>query len=313
MAKPHNVERGAYRVVLDALPLPLQECARGAVPCNVALLNLAMAAMHGHEVEEALVRALDAARCEAGAAEVLRLEEALSLWRDNPQAFATVKAVLTDLEHEGVGSSAEDGVSHWAAAFDRIARISPEGSVALYALGNPDLLQAATAEVVERLRAWRLVGPGRTVLDLGCGIGRFAEALAPQVEHVIGLDVSRVMIDRGRERCSHLANVTLQVSSGHDLSPVGRDRIDLILAADVFPYLVLAGTEAVEAHLREAARVLKPGGALLIFNYSYRSDARRDRDDLERLASAAGLDLVRAVCGDFTRWDAATFHIVKPS
>jgi SAM-dependent methyltransferase len=303
----------AGRNLFDTLPVPLRDCARGNVPPNIALLRLAMAAGHAAEVEEAVARALRQADRRAAPVEVHRLEQALALWRDNPQAFAIIKAVLSDLEHEGVALSSRDGISQWAATFDRIARISPEGSVALYALGNPDLLQAATLEVVERLRSWRLIDPDAWVLDLGCGIGRFVEAIAPDVRGVIGLDVSHVMIERAQERCSHLSNVELQVCSGRDLSPVKGDAIDLVLAADVFPYLVQAGPDLVERHLQEAARVLKLGGSLLILNYSYRSHAARDRDELARLAVQSGLDLVRVGERDFSYWDASTFRLVKPA
>jgi SAM-dependent methyltransferase len=298
---------------LATLPVPLQECARGEVPVNVALLKLAMAAAHAAEVEEALARALRQVDNRAAPTEACRLREALVLWRDNPQAFATIKEVLSDLEHDGVAPSVQDGISRWAAAFDRIASVSPEGGVALYALGNPDLLRAATLEVVERLRSWELVAPAAWVLDLGCGIGRFAEALAPEVGGVTGLDVSSVMIRRARERCSHLSNVTFILSSGRDLSPVAREAVDLILAADVFPYLVQAGPELVKRHLQEAARVLKPGGSLLILNYSYRPHAIQDRDELTRLAGSSGLDVVRVGERDFSHWDAKTFRLVKPA
>ena len=43
------------------------------------------------------------------------------------------------------------------------------------------------------------LGPlaGRRILDLGCGKGRFARALAAQGASVVGLDLSAAMLDRG--------------------------------------------------------------------------------------------------------------------
>jgi SAM-dependent methyltransferase len=273
------------------------------MPANVALLRLAMEATGPEEVEEALARAAEAAGRSAEAEAARRLGEALGLWRANPQAFGTVRSVLGGVDH----GAAEGGVVRWAEAFDRLAAAAPEGGVALYALGNPDLLREATAEVVARLEAWGLLGRDCRVLEVGCGIGRFVAALSPHVARVTGLDVSEGMVARARERCAGLANVALAVSSGQDLAAVEDGAADLVLGADVFPYLVEAGAEVVERHGAEAARVLGPEGHLAILNYSYRGDLGRDREDVAALARRHGFDLVRAATGDFALWDASTF------
>jgi len=57
-------------------------------------------------------------------------------------------------------------------------RQSEEASVALYSLGNPELLAAATREVVERMNEWAVLAPMRDALDVGRGIGRMESALA---------------------------------------------------------------------------------------------------------------------------------------
>lgn len=281
----------------DRLRPGLEGCADGAMPANVALLRLAMEATGPEEVEAALAQASGS----APPAAARRLREALDLWRRNPQAFATIRSVIDGVEHGGTPARPEA----WAEAFDRLAEASPEGSVALYALGNPDLLRAATDEVVGRLAAWGLLGADRRALDLGCGIGRLVAALSPRVAHVTGLDVSEGMIARARERCAGLPNVALRVSSGRDLAGVGDGSVDLVLGADVFPYLVQAGVA--EAHVAEAARVLRPGSHLAILNFSYRGDLGRDRDEVRALAHRHGFEVCRLASGDFALWDGATF------
>lgn len=283
----------------------LDGCAEGSLPANVALLRLAMEAGAAEEVEQALLAAQEGAS-EDGAG---RLGEALALWRANPQAFGYVKAVIGSVEHGGAADNPGQGVASWAQAFDRLAQVSPEGGVALYALGNPDLLRAATGEVVERMRGWGLLGPEARVVEVGCGIGRFVAALAGEVAHVTGLDVSEGMIARARERCGALPNVALAVSSGRDLGPVGDESADLVLGADVFPYLVQAGVA--EAHVAEAARVLRPGGHLLILNYSYRGDPVQDAAEVADLADRHGFEVRRAGTRDLTLWDAAAFLLRK--
>jgi ubiquinone/menaquinone biosynthesis C-methylase UbiE len=137
------------------------------------------------------------------------------------------------------------------------------------------LLAAATAEIVGRLSEWELIGPGRVVLDLGCGIGRVAAALSPAVEAVIGLDISANMIAEARRRCAGLANASFEVSSGCDLASIAAASVDLVLAVDVFPYLVRSGLAS--THLRESRRVLKRGGQAVILNYSYQGAIAEQR------------------------------------
>jgi len=87
---------------------------------------------------------------------------------------------------------------------------------------------------------------------------------------------------------------------------------DLVLATDVFPYLVQGGLDFASRMLREAARVLRPAGDLLILNFSYRS-AEADRGDLPALASAAGLDLLRNGSAEFALWDGRVFWLRRDS
>lgn len=258
-----------------------------------------MAAGQGAEVEAALAGALAAAEPPAQA----RLGAALQLWRDNPQAFDTVKSVLSGVEHDG----AEGDPADWARTFDRLAAAAPEGGVALYALGNPDLLRAATADVVDRLADWDLLGPPVRALEIGCGIGRFLEALSPRLGQVTGLDISPGMVARARERCAGLPNVAVDVTSGRDLAAVPEASLDLVLAADVFPYLVASGDGLPARMVAEAGRVLRPGGTLAVLNWSYRGDPAGDRAEVEEAAGRAGLAVIRAAEGDFALWDAATF------
>ncbi|HEX2943218.1 MAG TPA: class I SAM-dependent methyltransferase [Rhodopila sp.] len=195
-----------------------------------------------------------------------------------------------------------------AALFDAAVGTSPEASVALYSLGDPAILNAATGEILTWLDRHRLIGPRADVLDLGCGIGRMTVALAGKVRSVLGIDVSDAMVREAELRCAGLPNVGLAVTTGADLAPWPDDTFDLVLAVDSFPYLVQAGVA--EQHVAEGRRVLRPGGALAILNLSYCGDARRDREDATVWAIRHGLQL--RVCDDhpFRLWDAAAYILV---
>jgi SAM-dependent methyltransferase len=291
-----------------ALQAALRACASGEVPANIAVMRLLMECREPSEAERALAGLLDRS-AEANTDETRRLQAALDLVRDNPAAWRTVKAVLEDVKHDQVSGDPDEAIRRWATAFDRAAHGSPEASVALYALGNPELLKAATAEVVQRLRDWGLLGRQRCVLDLGCGIGRFGEALAGEVQAFVGIDISGEMIAVAQRRCAGLGNVSFQRSSGRDLSLFPDGAFDLVLAVDCFPYLVQSGMGLVETHLAEAARVLRLGGDLVILNFSYRGDPARDRADVARLVTACGFEVVRDASRPFTLWDGLAFHL----
>ncbi len=181
--------------------------------------------------------------------------------------------------------------------------------MALYSLGNPAILDAATQEVVELLVARRWVTAARDVLEIGCGIGRFERALAPQVRAITGIDVSPRMIEQARRRCAGLDNVSLLACTGYDLAPFADASFDLVMAVDSFPYLVQSGMALVERHFEEARRVLRPGGDLVIFEFSYRGDAGRDRDDVSRLALTTGFTVRDSGTRLLSLWDGALFHL----
>ncbi|MBE7201987.1 MAG: class I SAM-dependent methyltransferase, partial [Parafilimonas terrae] len=144
-------------------------------------------------------------------------------------------------------------------------------------------------------------------LDLGCGIGRFAAALAPRVAGVIGLDVSPAMVSAARRTCASFGNVEIRQGDGLGLGEIAGGSLDLVLAVDSFPYLVQAGGTLAADHVASAARALVPGGTLAILNYSYRGDPARDREDLARLAARSGLALRPRETLGLQHWDAEAF------
>jgi len=205
-----------------------------------------------------------------------------------------------------------DEVDRCRHLFDRLVQMNAEASVALYSLGEPGLLNAATREVIELLDQLAVLGPERRVLDIGCGIGRFERVLADRVAAITGTDISPGMLEAARQRCSGLANVEFIETSGRDLAPLDDASFDAVLAIDAMPYLYRAGPPLVATHFEEAARVLRAGGDFVILNLSYRGDLELDRQDACRLAAASGLCLVRNGTMDLRTWDGVTFHLRKP-
>jgi methyltransferase family protein len=211
---------------------------RGAMPPGVALMHLAMAAEKPEELAQMLTSRLLQSLAGFEYAVADRIDALLETARISPNAWQLVHSVLT-IDHEPPPHT--DGalvVWHLAATFDRAASVSPEGSVALYALGCAERLDETTAEVVEFMRKLGLVRRDYALVDIGCGIGRFEVALAPQVGSVAGVEISAGMVEIARRRCAGLRNVSFHLSARGTLPEMPPDSADCVFAIDCFPYIV---------------------------------------------------------------------------
>lgn len=94
--------------------------------------------------------------------------------------------------------------------------------------------------------------------DLGCGTGALLPILAPHVARVIGVDASSDMLAAARQRVQQLPHVELRQGALEAL-PVDDASLDAVTLV-----LVLHHLPAPAEALREAARVLRPGGRVLI-------------------------------------------------
>ncbi len=266
-----------------------------------ALAALAIATGSASRAHAALAAAGASAPRAAARLAVMRSTAA-----SHPDALDRILAVLAAVPHLAAGEEPEAELQRIAAGFDAAAAISPEAAAALHSLGDPALLAEATAEIVEDLARRGLVTPATRVLDLGCGAGRLAAALAAKVASVHGVDPSAGMIAAARALTAGLPNVTLTVAAGHDLADAAGP-FDLAVALDSFPYVVQAGGDLPARTFAAVGRSLAPGGRFAVLNLSYRRDDAADLSDAEAWARSAGLRLEAVAPGAFTRWDGRLF------
>jgi SAM-dependent methyltransferase len=115
-----------------------------------------------------------------------------------------------------------------------------------------------TNPLLERLR--ELPGTaGKTVADLGCGIGPLLPFLAQHFATVIGVDFAEGMLARARVRCREYANVALRQCPLTDLTALA-GQIDVAVAVNS---LIMADLRDLEKSLQQIHAVLRPGGVFL--------------------------------------------------
>jgi SAM-dependent methyltransferase len=261
----------------------------------------------GHSVEQihSELAALQELSCAEDARHFAELEKMLRLHHEGCVRIAAM--VGSGVDTDEPARTIEEGIAFCQRLFDWSSRQSSEASVALYSLGSAALLAAATEELVAWLRQHQCLSKAFDALEIGCGIGRFEEALAPELGSITGIDLSPEMVRQAQRRCSHLGNVSVRLCDGHDLAAFDDACFDLVLAIDCFPYIRQSGQALLATHFKEAARVLRPGGRLVVFELSYGRSLEADQSDFVALATGAQMKV--AVNGEqpFRAWDGIAF------
>jgi ubiquinone/menaquinone biosynthesis C-methylase UbiE/DNA-binding transcriptional ArsR family regulator len=161
-------------------------------------------------------------------------------------------------------------------------------------------LHIADAAVEEAIRTALADKPIRALLDLGTGTGRMLEMFGGDIERGLGLDLSLDMLALARARLDRagLKNCSVRQGDIYDLA-LPRESFDVVIIHQVLHFLD-DGPRAI----REAARVLRPGGRLLVIDFApHDLEFLREEHAHRRLGfapeivtqwlEAAGLDFVR--------------------
>jgi ubiquinone/menaquinone biosynthesis C-methylase UbiE/DNA-binding transcriptional ArsR family regulator len=137
------------------------------------------------------------------------------------------------------------------------ARLAPEWD-RLRSLHAPE--DAVEAEML------RAIGPKpfRNLLDLGTGTGKMLQLLAPHAARAVGLDASHAMLAVARANLEKAGLTRVELRQGDIYAPpFGSGSFDLVLIHQVLHYL-----DDPARALREATRLLAPGGRLLVVDFA---------------------------------------------
>jgi ubiquinone/menaquinone biosynthesis C-methylase UbiE/DNA-binding transcriptional ArsR family regulator len=196
--------------------------------------------------------------------------------------------VLRDRErlaavHASRAAAAQNYFRRHAAEWDRIRR-----------------LHVADAAVEQAIRTALADKPIRSLLDLGTGTGRMLELFGADIERGLGLDLSLDMLALARARLDRAGLKHCSVRHGdiYDLE-LPRDSFDVVIIHQVLHFL----DDSARA-IAEAARVLRPGGRLLVIDFApHDLEFLREEHAHRRLGfaaetvtqwlEAAGLDVLR--------------------
>ncbi|MBK5307085.1 MAG: class I SAM-dependent methyltransferase [Frankiaceae bacterium] len=194
-----------------------------------------------------------------------------------------------------------DAASNWATVFSHVFR-EPESSVSAriwaQALGDEYPAEVAPYSYTSRTELTRIAGdvalsPGGLLVDVGSGRGGPGLWVASATEaRYLAVDITADGLAEVERRAAGLGlgDRTRVAVGSFEATPLADDEADAIMSIDALLFTPDKG-----AALRELARVLRPGGRLVLTTWDYTGQpvGRPPQvPDHRPLVAAAGLDLV---------------------
>lgn len=102
-----------------------------------------------------------------------------------------------------------------------------------------------------------------TAFEIGCSLGVLTEQLAPRCGHLLAVDIAAAPLERARQRCAHLSQVTFQLLRVPEEFP--QEKFNLILVSEVGYYWSPDDLRQASERIIEA---LRPGGHLVLVHWT---------------------------------------------
>ncbi|MBA4697748.1 MAG: class I SAM-dependent methyltransferase [Legionella sp.] len=116
----------------------------------------------------------------------------------------------------------------------------------LYQDDNPDLAEKRDAFEKKKVLPLLQIDKNSKVLDVGCGIGRWADAIIDTVDYYHGIDISHALIEQAKSRLGEKANFSVLSASAMSLEALSTEpgnnsphskRFNRIIISGVFLYM----------------------------------------------------------------------------
>jgi SAM-dependent methyltransferase len=129
----------------------------------------------------------------------------------------------------------------------------------------------------------------QTILDFGCGSGRFSDLLAQNCNFLVGTEITHEMLNMAKEE-SRFSNVGFVLFDGLHL-PIKDRKVDLVVSVNVLQYIT-DDSELIKV-LCELGRTLVPGGRFLCIEQTSKNRWQRnlqsyldhfEKNDFKKLA-----------------------------
>lgn len=154
--------------------------------------------------------------------------------------------------------------------WNRLAFFQQQAVLNVIGKTSEDEIVASAIKTRDILSETILIKPDDVVVEIGCGIGRVGQMIAPLCKKWIGCDVSKRMLLHASKRLKNLKNVKLVEISGFDLEPLETQSVDVVYCTVVFMHLDEWDRYN---YIKEAFRILKQGGRIFIDNFNLCSDS----------------------------------------
>jgi SAM-dependent methyltransferase len=164
-----------------------------------------------------------------------------------------------------MSSTGENAPSDWITYWDRQKLFSDR----LWQLHAQHFVQAS--DVLMRY------GAGDRVLDIGCGSGYIAAAIAPKVSEFWGLDTSPRFVEECRSRLQGEPNAHFRVLSSDnyfDFSQAPKARFNKIICVGVVP--LYSATSDVGRLIAGARNMIAPGARMLVTDFILNGSMLKD-------------------------------------
>ncbi len=166
--------------------------------------------------------------------------------------------------HTALGFDVVETATHFRKALSKAEKTlskagkDVEGAYDVWA-ASYDSDQNKTRDLAHEVMQAALRDFSGSVLDIGCGTGTMLQAVSSNFDTVAGFDVSEEMLAQARKK---LPDADLRVADLREAWPTEDGSFDV-----VYETLVLEHIEDLGHFYQEAARLLRPGGVLLVVEF----------------------------------------------